>query len=98
MDVPQVPGADAAVGVDGKPASLLTFTGARQVHGLYNWLLDSQGGEACDVPQLLAPEPFLGACLHRTEPQVPTPADSPKFPHLYCLQDARMCMGSMLCI
>ena len=73
-NAPQVPGADAAVGVVGKPASLLTFTGARQVHGLYNWLLDSQGGEACDVPQLLAPEPFLGACLHRTEPQVPASA------------------------
>ena len=79
--VPQVPGADAAVGVDGKPASLLTFAGARQVHGLYNWLLDSQGGEACDVPQLLAPEPFLGACLHRTEPQVHTWSRS----FLHCL-------------
>ena len=34
----------AAAGVDGKPASLLAFEGAGQVHGLFEWLLAEFGG------------------------------------------------------
>ena len=69
----QVPGADSAIGLDNKNASLLSFGGATRVHGLYNWLLDSttlQSAEGTDVPQLLAPTIFLGASLQTVQPQV----------------------------
>ena len=69
----QVPGADNSSGLDNKPASLLSFEGARQVHGIYNWILDSTlslAADALDVPQLLSPSPFLGASIHKLEPQV----------------------------
>ena len=62
--------------MDGKPASLLAFEGAAAAHGLFEWLL-GQGGaclgsgmESADVPLLLAPVPFVGACIHQLQPQV----------------------------
>lgn len=70
----QALGSDSSGGTDGKPGSMLAFSGPRQVHAIYNWLLDSamaQAAEAQDVPLLLAPVPFLGASRQRLIPQVP---------------------------
>ena len=60
-------------GADGKPQSMLWFEGPRQVHGLFQFLfLEGQRvyGPDCDLPQLLAPVPFLGAAIHQLQPSV----------------------------
>ena len=44
-------------------------SGPRDVHGIYNWLLDSGLGgvsDTADVARLLSPVPFLGASLLRS--------------------------------
>ena len=60
----QVPGADNSSGLDNKPASLLSFEGARHVHGIYNWILDStlsQAADALDVPAAFEPLSLPGS-------------------------------------
>ncbi|KAK9822053.1 hypothetical protein WJX74_003646 [Apatococcus lobatus] len=54
-------------GADGKPQSMLWFEGPGQVHGLFQYLFlegRRMHGPDCDLPQLLAPVPFLGAGIH----------------------------------
>ena len=60
--------------VDGKAASLLYFDGRPQAHGLFEYLLHESMGpsEAVDVPTLMAPVPYIGACLHQLTPHVST--------------------------
>ena len=56
-------------GLDNSSQSLLKFSGPRDVHGIYNWLLDSGLGglsDTADVARLLSPVPFLGASLLRS--------------------------------
>ena len=59
---------------DGKAASLLYFDGRPQAHGLFEYLLHESVGpsEAVDVPTLMAPVPYIGACLHQLTPHVST--------------------------
>lgn len=64
---------DSAISVDGTSASLLLFQGSAAVQGLFDYLLTDSIGEGAasmDVPCLLAPMPFPGACLHQLHPQV----------------------------
>eukprot|EP00891_Asterochloris_glomerata_P009948 jgi/Astpho2/9948/Aster-x1619 len=56
----------ALAGVDNTAKSLLLFDGAAEVQGLFDFLLNEATricGSDCDVPQLLAPVAFPGACL-----------------------------------
>ena len=58
--------------MDDRAASLLYFDGRPQAHGLFEYLLHESmsPSETSDVPMLLAPEPFIGACLYQHIPHV----------------------------
>ena len=58
--------------MDDRAASLLYFDGRPQAHGLFEYLLHESmsPSETVDVPMLLAPEPFIGACLYQHIPHV----------------------------
>ena len=70
--------------MDGKAASLLYFDGRPQAHGLFEYLLHEAAGpsQAVDVPLLLAPVPYIGACLHQLTPHVST---APRLLHVVVL-------------
>ncbi|RZR71163.1 hypothetical protein BHM03_00003930 [Ensete ventricosum] len=57
--------------VDNTPQSLLSFSGNKQVHALYDFLLNYRfflnSFNGCDVPVLHAPVPFLNASFHVPE-------------------------------
>ncbi|THU74874.1 hypothetical protein C4D60_Mb04t38000 [Musa balbisiana] len=57
--------------VDNTPQSLLLFSGNKQVHALYDFLLNYRfflnSFNGCDVPVLHAPVPFLNASFHVPE-------------------------------
>lgn len=62
-----------SLAVDGKPASLLFFSGSSEVHGAFDFLFTEAfklAGDDCDVPLLLAPVPFMNAALHQLKPKV----------------------------
>ena len=62
----QVQASTALAGIDNTAKSLLLFDGAAEVQGLFDFLLNETTricGSDCDVPQLLAPVAFPGACL-----------------------------------
>ena len=69
----QKPSATAGREVDNSRESLLWFEGPLEVQGLFEYLFNEQRkvcGEECDVPVLLAPTAFPGACLKQTRPKV----------------------------
>ncbi|KAF7038100.1 hypothetical protein CFC21_048323 [Triticum aestivum] len=62
---------DALSEVDNTTESLLSFTGNKSVHGLYDVLLNYKSFlnslSATDVPVLYSPAPFQNGCLHIPE-------------------------------
>uniref|UniRef100_A0A0E0MPQ8 Uncharacterized protein n=1 Tax=Oryza punctata TaxID=4537 RepID=A0A0E0MPQ8_ORYPU len=62
---------DAMSEVDNTTQSLLSFTGNKSVHGLYDFLLNYKSFlnslSATDVPVLYSPVPFQNGCLHIPE-------------------------------
>ncbi|XP_006664217.1 uncharacterized protein LOC102705772 isoform X2 [Oryza brachyantha] len=62
---------DAMSDVDNTTQSLLSFTGNKSVHGLYDFLLNYKSFlnslSATDVPVLYSPVPFQNGCLHIPE-------------------------------
>lgn len=71
----QVQASTALAGVDNTAKSLLLFDGAAEVQGLFDFLLNEATricGSDCDVPQLLAPVAFPGACLKQHSVRVGT--------------------------
>ncbi|XP_047050245.1 protein downstream neighbor of Son-like isoform X1 [Lolium rigidum] len=62
---------DALSEVDNTTQSLLSFTGNKSVHGLYDVLLNYKSFlnslSATDVPVLYSPAPFQNSCLHIPE-------------------------------
>ncbi|KAK9797426.1 hypothetical protein WJX73_000930 [Symbiochloris irregularis] len=62
----------AVAAIDGTARSLLLFQGAGNVQGLFDYLLAGvmeESATTVDVPSLLAPVPFPGACLHQLHAQ-----------------------------
>ena len=62
----QVQASTALAGVDNTAKSLLLFDSTAEVQGLFDFLLNEATricGSDCDVPKLLAPVAFPGACL-----------------------------------
>ncbi|XP_064962945.1 uncharacterized protein LOC103974649 isoform X2 [Musa acuminata AAA Group] len=57
--------------VDNTPQSVLSFSGNKQVHALYDFLLNYRfflnSFNGCDIPVLHAPVPFLNASFHVPE-------------------------------
>ena len=61
-----------AGGIDNTSRSLALFQGAAAVQGLFDYLFSEalgSKGAGTDVPLLMAPVPFSGACLHQLQPQ-----------------------------
>eukprot|EP00850_Spirogloea_muscicola_P020375 SM000214S06769 [mRNA] locus=s214:52871:55776:+ [translate_table: standard] len=62
---------DTVAAQDNSPRSLLLIEGRNNVHGLFDFLLNYRhlGGPSAgrDVPMLLSPVPFCGACLRSPE-------------------------------
>uniref|UniRef100_A0A0D9Y1L0 Protein downstream neighbor of Son n=1 Tax=Leersia perrieri TaxID=77586 RepID=A0A0D9Y1L0_9ORYZ len=62
---------DAMSDVDNTTQSLLSFTGNKSVHGLYDFLLNYKSFlnslSATDIPVLYSPMPFQNGCLHIPE-------------------------------
>lgn len=58
---------------DNTRESLLYFEGPVEVQGLFEYLFNESRrfcGEECDVPLLMAPVAFPGACLKQLHPKV----------------------------
>lgn len=58
---------------DNTRESLLYFEGPLEVQGLFEYLFNERRkvcGEDCDVPLLMAPVAFPGACLQQLHPKV----------------------------
>ena len=59
--------------LDNTRESLLLFEGPLEVQGLFEYLYNESRrlcGEDCDVPLLIAPAAFPGACLTQQTPKV----------------------------
>ncbi|XP_044946323.1 uncharacterized protein LOC123395396 [Hordeum vulgare subsp. vulgare] len=71
LDLGQTVHIDALSEVDNTTQSLLSFTGNKSVHGLYDVLLNYKSFlnslSTTDVPVLYSPAPFQNGCLHIPE-------------------------------
>lgn len=64
---------------DNSRESLMYFEGPLEVQGLFEYLFNESKkvcGDECDVPLLMAPAAFPGACLKQLHPKVCSQASS----------------------